>query len=225
MSSVRFFVGFLLASVCACADQGSSAASDAGALGQLDAAESASEPSASTTSVVDATNPNLIGLGERASEPAAACSWTLATCGPHAQPIEVTGQTPFGPIVVRSVGVRYWVGFTYDTELRLEGMVGDAPLLLTARVSDDVTDNILRPQVLPGTYRNGGSWTDLVTRALTCQLDVSFEKSVLKISEHDFGDAGTAHIAGELIIAEEGWSLAVPFDIHDVCREPVGGTF
>jgi hypothetical protein len=149
-------------------------------------------------------------------------TWEPATCGDEAERLSVVGSSPLGPLRVTSVGVRYWSGFTSGTGLRLEGLLGEQTMVLTAEGATVPTDEGLRPELPPGHYRPGNNWDDLYVTLLTRESSVSLHDAELTIEQHDsvspLQRGSLIALRGTLRVFEPGWSLDLPFAITSVCE-------
>lgn len=172
-----------------------------------------------------------IAIGTSASdppdyEPTPRCLWQPIAC-PSAAPLDLHAETARGHLHLERVGVSYWVGFTYETQLNFAGTLAGAPVQLALRVADDPSRGPLGPLVEPGSYHTGLAWTDLFARFENCSFTEQLAQAELLITRHDGPqreDAGVADgglrvaLAGELVIRDPGWSLRVPFSLSEVCQ-------
>jgi hypothetical protein len=167
-----------------------------------------------------------VGREGFASE-AVAGTWDPATCGDQAEQLSVVGSSPLGPLHVTSVGVRYWSGFTYGTGLRLEGMLGDQHMVLTAENATLPNDAGLRPELPLGRYHPGNSWDDLYVTLMTRESYVSLHDAELTVEQHDSAlplrRGSPIELRGTLRVFDPGWSLDLPFAITSVCETTFEG--
>jgi hypothetical protein len=232
MTHVRCALVWLIASTSACSTQQPArtheTSLDAESGAALDDAYARSDAAALADAEASAPGPlpvapGVIGIGEPSPNPGP-CEWSPLSCEGRSQQVDIAGETPYGPIHIRSVGVSYWIGLTYETRFSLEGTLGGLPMLFEARIADAAEDGELRPQISPGRYVNGDAWTDLFTRVLTCQNDIVFSRSELHVARHEgptLSDAGLPiRIAGEFIVSDPGWALRIPFDVRELCSLP-----
>jgi len=186
------------------------------------AAPRPSSPHASVQEVIP------VGREGSVSDKPVAGTWDPATCGDEAERLSLMGSSPLGPLHVTSVGVRYWSGFTYGTGLRLEGMLGDQHMVLTAENATVPTDAGLRPELPPGHYRPGDSWDDLYVTLMTRESYVSLRDAELTIEQHDSASplrrGSPIELRGRLRVFESGWSLDLPFAITSVCETTFEGS-
>lgn len=207
-----------------CSADTTPAASDGALAGSTapDATSDAATPRPSSPPRASGDILTPFGSDGVASEAVDAGTWDPPTCGDQAEQLSVAGSSPLGPLNVTSVGVRYWSGFTYGTGLRLEGMVGDQRMVLTAEAATSPNEAGLRPELPPGQYRPGNNWDDLYVTLTTGESDVSLGSAELTIERHDSASPLTRgspiELRGRLKVFEPGWSLDVPFAITSVCE-------